>query len=292
MVGVRCVLLSLVVALAACSQTAPPTEQASPLASAARPAAMPSPPPPSSPPAALPAVPVHTSSPAPAVTPAPGSLTGFGTCGRGPGAPATAACSSRAQVDIDGDMTPDQIVLWGYMAAGMPVFDQVWTAEVHLSSGGRYHTTIVAPFRPSFPLTLLGGADINADGRSELFVTLDHGASTATWLVLVWNGQDLVPAWRDRSLAYLFVNGSVTHGNGFVCRSTADGPPVLTTLGIGNLQSADGTRYTWTEEDLVLEGKVFRLLDSRSGTATRAEVEAGTYARFWGARCGPIFGAH
>jgi hypothetical protein len=137
-------------------------------------------------------------------------------------------------------------------------------------------------------LTLVATADVNGDGRAEVFVAFDHGASTATWLLLMWNGQDLVPTSRDGTLASFHVNGTVTHGNGFECRQDPAGRSILTVLAIGNPTTVDRT-FTWTEEDLALQGKVLTLLASRTGTATQSEINdpGGKFFWFWGGHCDP-----
>jgi hypothetical protein len=210
------------------------------------------------------------------------------SCGADTLVPASAACASRIHADLDGDGRPDEIVLWGTRTPDKQFFEAVWMAEIGLSSGTRYRSIVEAPFKPSFPLTLVAAADVDGDGRDEVFVGLDHGASTATWLLLIWNGQDLVPAWRGGTLALFHVSGTVTHGSGFECRRERDGDSILTVLAIGNPTSVDRI-FTWTEEDLTLRGKVLTLLASRTGTARQAEVEdpAGRFFWFWGAHCDP-----
>jgi hypothetical protein len=110
--------------------------------------------------------------------------------------------------------------------------------SVTLSSTGKVVTAPVTTDRPVAP-TLLGTADVDLDGRVEVFLETARGASTAFATPYRFDGVRLRELQLDGSPAQLGMGGTVTHGEGFRCRP--DG--LLEAL---SAESTDGKRYTVT----------------------------------------------
>lgn len=159
--------------------------------------------------------PIETPSPTPSPTP---SAT--------PSATASATPVSRhvpaLNGDVDGDGTKDAVRA---------------TAElltVDLSSGG----TVTAPVHSDSPRSpaILGYADVDRDGRSEVFLETAEGASTQFATPYRYDGKALHELQLDDGPVRLGIGGSVTHGDGFRCPSGR--------LEVLSADSQDGTTYT------------------------------------------------
>jgi len=124
--------------------------------------------------------------------------------------------------DVDGDGTKDAVRA---------------TAElltVDLSGGG----TVTAPVHSDSPRSapVLGYADIDLDGRSEVFLETAEGASTQFATPYRFDGKTLHELQLEEGPARLGMGGSVTHGEGFRCPGGR--------LEVLNAASEDGTSYT------------------------------------------------
>jgi hypothetical protein len=124
--------------------------------------------------------------------------------------------------DVDGDGTKDSVRA---------------TAElltVDLSSG-RTVTAAVHAESPRSP-AVLGYADIDRDGYSEVFLETAEGASTQFVTPYRFDGTKLYELQLDDGPARLGIGGSVTHGEGFRCPSGR--------LEVLSSDSQDGKTYT------------------------------------------------
>jgi hypothetical protein len=159
--------------------------------------------------------PVETTSPAPSPTP---SATPSPTASATPATRHVPALNG----DVDGDGTKDSVRA---------------TAElltVELSGGG----TVTAPVHAESPRSpaVLGYADVDRDGRSEVFLETAEGASTQFATPYRYDGKALHELQLDDGPARLGIGGSVTHGDGFRCVSGR--------LQVLSSDSQDGTTYT------------------------------------------------
>jgi hypothetical protein len=124
--------------------------------------------------------------------------------------------------DVDGDGTKDSVRATADLLT------------VDLSGGG----TVTAPVHADSPRSapVLGYADIDRDGRSEIFLETAEGASTQFATPYRYDGKVLHELQLDEGPARLGIGGSVTHGDGFRCTRGK--------LQILSSDSADGTTYT------------------------------------------------
>ena len=141
--------------------------------------------------------------------------------------------------DTDGDGKPDRARVVDLHARSdnetrpeMYRLDLVSTADGtrHIRFGG---DTPMPDTDASFGVHVIGGADLDGDGRREVFVQIGHGASTAFVSAFrVLDNGGLAQLTVDGSPLDLGVNGSVGHLDGFSCH-----PPMLTAWSAGITQS-------------------------------------------------------
>lgn len=124
--------------------------------------------------------------------------------------------------DVDGDGTKDAVRASAELLT------------VDLSSGG----TVTAPVHAESPRSapVLGYADIDRDGRSEVFLETAEGASTQFVTPYRFDGKALHELQLEDGPARLGMGGSVTHGDGFRCPGGR--------LEVLRSDSQDGTTYT------------------------------------------------
>jgi len=143
------------------------------------------------------------------------------------------------------------------------------TAElltVELSGGG----TVTAPVHADSPRSapVLGYADVDLDGRSEVFLETAEGASTQFVTPYRYDGKALHELQLDEGPARLGIGGSVTHGDGFRCTGGK--------LVILSSDSTDGTTYTVHVDTYSVGKTALTLVSSKTQTAKQGDpiVEA------------------
>lgn len=193
----RRVTAVLLLLLAGCSSGSTPQAEPSPTPTPAATTEAPSP-------TASP-TPTPTASPTPSPTP------------RGLTVPA-------ADGDVDGDGTRDVVQATATLL------------KVTLSSTGKPVTAAVHSDSPNRP-AVLGYADVDRDGRSEVFLETAEGASTSFATPYRYDGKALVELQLDGGPARLGMGGGITHGDGFVCLKTG-------LLEIRQATSDDGETFT------------------------------------------------
>ena len=139
------------------------------------------------------------------------------------------------------------------------------TAElltVELSSGG----TLTAPVHADSPGSppLLGYADIDRDGRSEVFLETAEGASTQFVTPYRYDGKTLSELQLDDGPARLGIGGSVTHGDGFRCTGG--------TLQVIGSDSTDGKTYTVHTDTYKIVKAALVLVSSKSQQAKEGDA--------------------
>jgi hypothetical protein len=188
---------------------------------------------------------VETETPTPTPTPTP-SATPSPTPSATPAARRIPALNG----DVDGDGTKDSVRA---------------TAElltVELSGGG----TLTAPVHADSPRSapVLGYADIDRDGYSEVFLETAEGASTLFVTPYRYDGKALSELTLDEGPARLGIGGSVTHGDGFRCTGG--------TLQVLSSDSQDGSTYTVHTSTYKIVKAALVLVSSKSQQAKQGDA--------------------
>jgi uncharacterized protein YceK len=167
--------------------------------------------------------------------------------------------------DVDGDGRADAISA----TAGL--------LTVTLSSTGAMVTAPVHAESPGKP-PVLGTADVDRDGRAEVFVQTAQGASTTFATPYRYDGTALREVQLDGGPARLGFGGSVTHGDGFRCLATGR-------LEVRQAESADGTNYTVRVDAYALTGAS---LVRKSSSSTKGGQGSPAVEASYTADCGSV----
>jgi hypothetical protein len=152
--------------------------------------------------------------------------------------------------DVDGDGTKDSVRTSAELLT------------VELSGGG----TVTAPVHADSPRSapVLGYADVDRDGRSEVFLETAEGASTQFVTPYRYDGKALHELQLDEGPARLGIGGSVTHGDGFRCTGG--------TLQLLSSDSQDGTTYTMHIDTYSLGKTSLVLISSKTQQAKQGDA--------------------
>jgi hypothetical protein len=186
-------------------------------------------------------------------------------------ATATATPSARpravpaADGDVDGDGQPDLLQ------------PSATLLRVTLSSTGRVLTAPVHKDDPG-PAALLGTADIDRDGRAEVFLQTAEGASTQFATPYRFDGTTLRELQLDGGPVRLGIGGSITHGDGFRCL-----PAGL--LEVRQAESTDGSTFTVRADRYAVVGVQLVLRSSSTGKGPQGSA---TVESAYTADCGTV----
>jgi hypothetical protein len=146
---------------------------------------------------------------------------------------------------VDGDGTRDVIQpSASLLRITLSSTDQVITAPVHKEDPG--------------PATLLGTADVDRDGRAEVFLQTAEGSSTEFATPYRYDGSKLAELQLDGGPARLGIGGSVTHGDGFRCLPTG-------LLEVRQAESPDGRTFSVRADRYAIVGTQLVLRSSSTG---------------------------
>jgi hypothetical protein len=162
-----------------------------------------------------------------------------------PSPTATARTVPAADGDVDGDGQRDVIQ------------PSATVLKVTLSSTGKVVTAPVHAESPR-PAALLGTADVDRDGRAEIFLQTAEGASTEFATPYRFDGTSLKELQLDGGPARLGIGGSVTHGDGFRCLPSG-------LLEIRQAESTDGNTFTVRADRYAIVGVQLVLRSSSTG---------------------------
>jgi hypothetical protein len=167
--------------------------------------------------------------------------------------------------DVDGDGRADAITT----SDGL--------LSVRLTSTG---ATVTAPVSADAPgaAAVLGTADVDRDGRAEVFVRTAQGASTTFATPYRFDGTALHVVLRDGEPAQLGIGGSVTHGDGFRCTSTG-------LLEVSQAETEDGASFSVKTASYRLRGDA--LVQVRSSTTVAAQGDEAV-DRAYTVSCGSV----
>ncbi|MCU1603477.1 MAG: hypothetical protein JWO22_4186 [Frankiales bacterium] len=173
-----------------------------------------------------------------------------------PSPTATARAIPAADGDVDGDGKRDVIQ------------PSATVLKVTLSSTGRVVTAPVHQDDPG-PASLLGTADVDRDGRAEVFLQTAEGSSTQFATPYRFDGTSLRELQLDGGPARLGIGGSITHGDGFRCLPNGH-------LEVRQAESSDGTAFTVNATEYRIAGVQLVIVSTRSGKGTQgtASVES------------------
>lgn len=188
--------------------------------------------------------------------------------------PPTASDTNEAAGDVDGDGASD--AMRTYRLA-----DGDWHLQVALAAGGGSDLAITTFGESS--VVVLGGADVDHDGRDEIWARTGSGASaTILGLVRLRECELERVAFEGGDPAELPVGGSVGTASGVECDARAGSATHLTTYVASNI---GGDQYEVTATAHSLEGSV---LVKRGSTTTNASIGDELFSRATGFSCGDL----
>jgi hypothetical protein len=184
-----------------------------------------------------------TPSPTPSATPSP-------TASPTPSATPNARRVPALDGDVDGDGKKDSVRATADLLT------------VDLTGGG----TVTAPVHAESPgsAPVLGYADVDRDGRSEVFVETAEGASTQFVTPYRYDGKVLHELELDGGPARLGIGGGAMHGDGFRCTGGK--------LQVLSSDSNDGTTYTVHTSTYTLGKTQLLLVSSTSKQAKQGDA--------------------
>lgn len=187
--------------------------------------------------------------------------------------PAAATSVSDADGDVDGDGQTDR--LHSYR------LDPEWHLQVELAAGGG--ADVVVETFGAGAVAVLGGADVNGDGRQEVWARTGSGASAAIVGSFVFADCTLTrTTFEGGGVADFAVGGSVGSAAGAECRARVDPTAHLTSY---SAHTGDGRDYEVTATELALTGSVF----APRGTSTATvSVDDPAFARATRFECGDL----
>jgi hypothetical protein len=167
-----------------------------------------------------------------------------------------ATAESSATGDVDGDGSGDTLEVL-HDGAG------TWYLQMTLGSGGSSYTELPTAGGAGGK-EMIGAADIDEDGKEEIFVQTGSGASAAVIGVFtVEGGCDIAAVTLDGAPAEFAVGASVGNTSGLQCSNVPEAGSIIAFSGT----STDGETYTVSHSELELAGTVLTEVDSGSGTA-------------------------
>ena len=189
------------------------------------------------------------------------------------GVPASASDVATAPGDLDGDHEADELT--SYRAA-----DGAWHVQVRLAAGGG--ADLLLPAAGDASVQVLGGADLDGDGRDEAWARTGAGASAAiVGLVRLTDCSLSRITFASGDPAEFAVGGTVGTAAGLECRAGTAGS-VLTSYTATN--TGDGS-YEVVAQEWALDGT--SLVPGASRTTTVAANDD-TLARASSFSCGGL----
>jgi hypothetical protein len=202
-----------------------------------------------------------------------------------PRLPRGAGCAVAAEGDLDGDGRADSVL--SYAAVGADGRATRWLLRAVLGSG---EVSEVAVDRP-YQFAVLGTADVDGDGRQEVFARVEQGASTEFAGVFTLAGGRLRRVMEEGKGPLQFAySGSVLHGDGGSCTALPDGRPGLVIRTVERLDESQPYRWRETDHEWLGNGAV-RAAGTRQGTIDASDGPNGPDARlapFFEFTCGAL----
>jgi hypothetical protein len=178
-------------------------------------------------------------------------------------APSGATQSMTELADVDGDGSDDELTT--YVAAGSWHLRVDRAVELSLGTVGAESKRII------------GGADVDADGKDEIWVQTGSGASSAILGLFRYRDCTITSVTLGGAPAELAVGASVANTSGVECTASR----VRTLAG----SSDDGVTYAVTETSYALEGDELTSRGAKTATVTSDDPE---FARISSFHCGDL----
>jgi hypothetical protein len=169
--------------------------------------------------------------------------------------PEPASAESSATGDVDGDGQDDTLEVVHDAEGG-------WWLRVTLGSGDV--TALALTTDNVGGAEMIGAADVDGDGKEELFAQTGAGASTATIGLFTLDGCAIAPITFDGAPTQFPVGASVGATSGLQCSNDPEAPASIFAYAGA---SSDGESYDVTWAELELEGTVLTQVNEGSGTA-------------------------
>lgn len=203
-----------------------------------------------------------------------------------PRLPRGAGCAVAAEGDLDGDGRADSVL--SYAAVGADRLATRWLLRAVLGSGEISEVAVDRPYQ----FAVLGNADVDGDGRQEVFARVEQGASTefAGVFTLDDDGRLTRVAEEGRGPLQFAYSGSVMHGDGGSCTGLPDGRPGLVIRTVERLDESQPYRWRETDYEWLGNGAV-RSAGTRQGTIDAPDGPDGPNARlapFFEFTCGGL----
>lgn len=160
---------------------------------------------------------------------------------------------------------------------------QDWSLTVKL--GGK-SSVFTLPIDPALDPRFIGAVDADGLAGEELFVELDHGATTVMAGIFSMSSGRLLRVQKDGLPLVIRLGGSVRHGNGAECLPAVgpDQRPGMALLGVST--DDEGMVAEWIQENHVWVDGSLELVDKSSGTFDATDESR--LQRFYRIRCGSL----
>src|SRR5262245_57492304 len=129
---------------------------------------------------------------------------------------------------------------------------------------------------------MIGAADVDRDGKDEIFAQTGAGASTATIGLFTLDGCDIAPITFDGAPTQFPVGASAGATNGLQCSNDPTGPATIRAYAGA---SSDGESYDVTWADLELDGTVLTQVEEGSAAASYGDEQYVAASTF---HCGDV----
>lgn len=180
------------------------------------------------------------------------------------------------EADLDGDGKPDVATL------AQDGSTEKSSITVQPGNGSGSVTQVIDP---ALEPQILGAVDADGQAGAELFVEIDHGASTVMAAIFAMAAGRITRVEKGRAPLVLSLSGSVRHGNGAECRRLGSSrSPGLALLSVA--VDADGKVAEWGEEDYLWNKKSLKLFAKNSGKFDASDESR--LSPFYRLRCGTL----
>ncbi|MGH2688829.1 MAG: FG-GAP repeat domain-containing protein [Actinomycetota bacterium] len=200
-----------------------------------------------------------------------------------PRLPKGAGCAVAAEGDLDGDRRADSVI--SYAVVGPDGRAARWLLRAVLAAGEVAEVEVDRPYQ----FAVLGTADLDGDGRHEVFARVEQGASTefAGIFTLDDRGRLTRVAEDGKGPLQFAYSGSVTHGDGGSCTRLPDGRPGLVIRQVERLDESQPYRWRETDYEWLGNGAV-GVARTRQGAIDAADGRDARLAPFFEFTCGGL----